>query len=319
MRLTEYRCPWTQQPQAGAGVAWADAITRNLVFLAPLSPGLMVDLASGMRVTDTGTGRVVTAKGVYAHFGAATVTVPTAQCPPGIEQTTPVTIAWTEQSIAPSGYSAVMQFRPLPVDGIHPAFVVYRQSTAGGAYAMVVGPRGASPGARFPTEHCSADGLRRYVLRCAGGVGSSARADYALWRDGRAIASVAPNPLSHYGGGEFSIGSREGGADKFEGALGNVHIWSRALTDAEAVRWSADEFCTREPQRIWVPRASAPVLPGAITLSAGALVYKPAAAPADLKLYLTAAGALVARTAPAAGERPITLGAGGAWQAGAAA
>lgn len=87
-----------------------------------------------------------------------------------------------------------------------------------------------------------------------------------------------------------------------------------ALSDLSGNPWSLFK-----PRGIRVPQSAASGLQSALVLSDGALSYKPAAAPGDLKLYLTPTGAQVARTAPSAGDRLLTIDASGAWQAGAPA
>lgn len=261
MGIWDSRSPRIWQPQDGADIAWGLPITRGLAFLAPLGPadGLK-NLVANKQGTRTGltTRQASSRGGVYPVFGSSDNAGFDAI--PGINGTTPVTIAWTQQvtSIV-NGYPNVMAWTPtgatyrfLVICGPSPSYYFCAGPMNGGSSAA------AWDGAIGP----SAVGRHNnFVLQLKAGTDSADRTTMELFRDGVKITrDAAVTSFGVDSTSEFRIGNRSGG-DGFQGLLGNFHIWKRVLTDSEARDWTLNPFITRAPipRRIWVATAASGV------------------------------------------------------------
>ncbi len=262
--------PWTRQPQGAAGVDWGNSITSGLQLLAPLNPGRgFVDLVSGRSLTKTGAltaapsslGLYPTfANGSYVDFDAALR---------GVTNTTPTTIAWTQEPRSTSAYSALLNWR---VSGSANTFLVY-QAAADANYYFNLGLQTGSAsdistfgGALGAVTNNRAD---RFCLILPSGTNSPNIAGVALYRNGLLIARAGGASGNQFGASTATgarIGALLNGTDPFEGLIGNFHIWGRALAGNEAEAWTRNPFVTQIPLRIPIPTAAAAA--GAPTITA---------------------------------------------------
>lgn len=237
--------PWNRQPQTPALVDWSNPINKGLVFCAPLSPASgLFDIALGQKPTRTGmVTPASTENGLYYNFGTSNY-VDYPIVPKAITTTTPCSIAWTQEPRSPSSYSTILHAN---FGSGTSAFIIYEGSDS--SYQMAIGPRSGGFVAVFSTGIPVNNQLDKFCLLMSAGPNSSDRATFRLFRNGVEISQTAPQVFGGYTGATMRIGAREGGADPFEGIIGNLHIWSRVLTDTEAKQWCANEFMTLAPIR----------------------------------------------------------------------
>lgn len=248
---------WRSQPPSG-GINWGHPRARDLVFFAPLglSHGLR-DLVTGQVLTRTGLTSSVNSGGVTSHlFGSSSYA--DFSKPAGISQDTPFTIAWTQDPISATGYHTIFVCN-FGTAGTHNQFVVY-QSSSDSAYNFVVGPRGTGGSSanspRFSTLGTTVNGQRdRFVLQVLAGPQSLTTSNYILWRNGQRFTAGSTASLGGVTAAIARIGARDTGADPFEGALQDMRLWSRVLTDPEAEAESRFERAAElyEPRKIWLP------------------------------------------------------------------
>ena len=252
---------WTRQPQGAVSVDWSNPITTKLAFCAPLNAGTAAyDLVTGQMLTRTGALTATSSpNGVYPSFsGTSYLDVPRNLV--GITQTTPVSFAWTQYPIGTTGDNSVLNWKPV---GATNSFLIY-ESAGSEPYYFVVGPRngGFLQVARFsnsigPTTN---NVLNRYCVIVPNGTVDASTAK--LFRDGVEILSTTSGSTNSLGAATadiFRIGAVETGAAPFEGLLGNVHMWGRALSRNEAIAWTQNEFSTLAPLRrpVFAPSAAA--------------------------------------------------------------
>lgn len=248
--------PWTRQPQAPVRINYGNSLAQGLVFCAPLSLGdRLRDLASQQTATATGlSSYAANRNGVYPVFGSSNYA--DFAVPANIDNTSPATIAWSQEPRSTSGYSTVLDIK---VSGASYSFAIY-QSATDSSYYFAVGMR-ASTAILFSSVGAVTNNVvDRYVLQCAGGLTSQTASQYVLWRNGVKLTTAATTAFGISATSGFRVGALLGSAgDPFEGLLGDVSIWRRVLTDTEAVAWSGNPWQLLAPvtRRIWVPQSGA--------------------------------------------------------------
>jgi len=250
--IEQERRAWKRQPQTRQRLNPASPYFAGLLFHAPLHPGWgMLDLVSGAPCTKTGLGTsAATPAGVMPVFGSGSYADFTA--PAAFDGSLPFTIAWVQQPISPVGYSTVLDIKP-PVNAAN-SFLIY-QSASDAIYQFVVGPRdGGGKGAQFATGLQTDRLLDVYVLVAPAGMASTT-SQYALYRNGVRQAPAVANPA--FGAANtagFRIGTYLGGSgDPFEGCLGGVTIWQRALDDRAASAWLPAKLYSPRRTRRYIP------------------------------------------------------------------
>jgi hypothetical protein len=245
----------TRQPHGVVRIDWGAALSRQLAFCAPLNPGGgLQDIVGGQLGSRTGlAAQSVQPNGVYPLFGTSNY-LDFARNVRGVTDTTPTTIAWTQTPVSPAGYSTVLQWKPT---GGTNNFLIY-QAASDATYYFTAGPNSVGGGASFSSQIGAQTGGRtdRYVLILPEGAQIGAdRSKYVLFANGVRLTTAT---TAAYGGSTsdaFRFGATTGGSDVFEGALGNLHIWGRALSDTEGAAWSrpGGEFlCYAPSRRVWV-------------------------------------------------------------------
>lgn len=265
---------WRSQPPSG-GINWGHPRARDLVFFAPLglSHGLR-DLVTGQSFTRTGLTTTASSGGIASPlFGTSSYADFTR--PAAITEFTPFTLAWTQEPISATGYHTIINVN-FGTAGLHNQFVVY-QASSDSAYNFVVGPRGtggSSAGSpRFDVVGLTTNRQRnRFVLQALAGSQSLSTSNYVLWRDGVRLTTTATASLGAATAALARIGARDAGADPFEGAIQDMRMWARVLTDPEAEAESRFERAAElyEPRKIWLPVSTAT---GAYTLTADAASF----------------------------------------------
>lgn len=253
MALIQYAAPWDRQPQEGVDLDRGGEFFNNLVVAAPFNPSLpMRDLVSGRSITATGLGsRIVTANGLYHSFGSSNY-ADLPQPPEITSGTQPITIAWTQQPVATSGYSTILTWK---VSGAAKPFLIY-QSATDAAYYFSVGPRdGAGNAVKFGAAvgAVTNGALDKFLLVCLGGVSSTNASDYVLYRNGEAFTSADKAAFGNSSSTAFRVGATETGGDPFEGAIGDFCIWNEAFGAEKAQRYQNFQWRLYAPQAILVP------------------------------------------------------------------
>lgn len=208
----------------------------------------MRDLVSGAAVTKTGlaASSAVTISGgqLLPLFGTGNYA--DLQQPARITSgTQPVTIAWVQEPRSPSAYNALLNWK---ISGAANSFAIY-QATADAGYYFAIGPRsGGSVQLLYASIGATTNGaLDVFVLVCRGGLNSTTASDYTLYRNGVVIASSGTTNFGANSASVFRVGALDSGGDPFEGAIGDLHVWSRGLNDAEARSWTQNRFQTLKP------------------------------------------------------------------------
>lgn len=208
----------------------------------------MRDLVSGAAVTKTGlaASSAVTISGgqLLPLFGTSNYA--DLQQPARITSgTQPVTIAWAQEPRSPSAYNALLNWK---ISGAANSFAIY-QATADAAYYFAIGPRsGGSVQLLYGAVGATTSGAQDlFLLVCRGGLNSTTASDYTLYRNGVVIASSGTTNFGANSASVFRVGALDSGGDPFEGAVGDFHVWSRGLNDAEARSWTQNRFQTLKP------------------------------------------------------------------------
>jgi hypothetical protein len=246
----------TRQPQGAVRVNWGSSLSRALAFCAPLNPGGgFQDIAGNQLGVRTGLGsQTVAPNGSYPLFGTGSY-LDFSNNIAGVTGATPVTIAWTQTVRTPLSYSALLNWKP---PGAANTFLIY-QSASDSMYYFVAGLRGGTPVSFSAVVGTQVDGRTdRYALVMSSGVAGAA-ASFALFANGSKLTTAATQGFGANTDAAFRIGARDAGSDPFEGGVGNFHIWTRALSDAEGAIWSTPggEFsCYAPSRRVWVQLAA---------------------------------------------------------------
>lgn len=323
-RVRPVLATWAAQPQEVVGIDWSHPRTDRLCFFMPGGDALgMRDLVRNQLLTLTGLStQILTSEGPTRLFGTSSYADFTA--PPEIGATTPFTVAWSQEARSTSAYSAILNVN---FGSGTNCFAVY-QSSAVAAYYFTAGPRGGGSTAHSWSVALGAvtnNRLDRFVLRAAAGSQSVTGSDWSLFRNGQLVSRGTSTTFSAFTGAAARIGARETGADPWEGAILDMRLWARVLSDDEAARESQVQPAAElyEPRRIWVPVGAAG---GAVDVTPANALHAHAAdvvaltsstllAPADalhahaadsvaltLQVYLAVAEALHAHAA----EEPVT-------------
>ena len=252
-------------------------------------------------------------------FGASNyVDFPTV--PPTIGASTPFTVAWTQEPRATSAYSTILNVN-FGTAGVHNSFVIYL-SAADSSYYFTAGPR--TPGAAHSWATAAGPvtngALDRYVLRGAAGSQSTTGSDWTLYRNGIIVARGTSTTYGANTAGGFRIGALLGATDVFEGLIGEMRLWSRALSDqemaAESTLLGSMELYAPLARRVFVGAAGGAALQGAGTAAAtgqGTLTVTSQLAgtgttPATGSGTLTAQAALASQaSATASGQGTLTV------------
>lgn len=228
------------------------------MFLAPLGAGESFrDLVSQKPGSRTGlTARKLLKDGSsFPLFGTSNyLDLPNI---PGLTGSMPLTIAWTQQADGTSAYSNILVWKP---EGASNSFGIFL-SASDPSYYFTAGPRGG-PVAAFNTGALTDGVPDNYVLLILSGTDTSATGAgdgfYRLFRNGVEVSRDSNSSTSPFSSAVFRLGALEDTSNPFEGAIGNLHIWRRALTASEAIAWSKNPYITRlaygAPR--WIPASS---------------------------------------------------------------
>lgn len=243
------RFPWKSQPQVPVGIDWSNPLTKGLDFCAPLSPqsGLF-DLVQNQRGTRTGMGTMAANEnGLYYNFSTSNYLDFTSR-PKNIGATTPFTIAWTQEPRSTTGFSTIININ-LGTPATHNSFLIYQTVTADSPARFTAGPRvaGGAHSWSASVDVLVNNRLDKFVLICAGGSQSITGSDYTLYRNGILMSRGGSVNFAANTAACFRIGALDNAGDPWEGIIGNVHIWSRVLTETEAISWSDNEFTCLQP------------------------------------------------------------------------
>lgn len=269
--------PWTQQPQTPVGVNWSNPITQRLLLSALPNAFDGRNLVNGKSLTRTGALAAAVGKdGVYPTFATGNyVDFDAGIC----SNTNPTTIAWTQEPQATSNYSAILQWK---ATGATNPFLIYTSATdVNYQFVAGVGNGSFNLNKRFGVGLVTNKVADRFCLILPSG--TSTAADSILYRNGALVDSLsvaAPQTFGSSTANVSRIGALSTAGDPFEGLLGNVNVWGRALTETEAAAWTRNPWQLFAPQQIIIPTPAAagythPTLSAATALEIGATSFKP--------------------------------------------
>lgn len=287
------KLPWGVLPRASSGINWGHPRSRNLCFFAPLRDAYgATDLYSRQLFTTTGLGtRVFTKGGAGLLFGTSNYA--DFVRPSEIGPDTPFTVAWTQEARSTSGYSTVLNVN-FGTATVHYQFVIYQGVTVD-AYSFSAGPRLSNGAHSWATAigTVTNNRLDRFVLRATAGSQSLTSSDFTLWRNGVLIAQNTKTTYSVNQTAGARIGARADGAgDPWEGAILDMRMWSRILSDDEAARESTQEFVGElyTPQYLWVVPSTGGGTTYTITPSGG-IVFGGDGSEVNTKVFAPSGGA----------------------------
>lgn len=244
---------WINQPVGPAPINWGHTRAEGLVFFAPLNAAHgTLDLVGTQIGTRTGLEALASTEGAdYLHFGTSNYAdYPTV--PPQIGATTPFTIAWTQDARATAGASTILQIN-FGTAGTHKRFLIY-QSASDANYYFSAGPQtGAASANLWNSIGAVANDRRdRFCLTVNSG---SQSASMVLYRNGAAVSISGATTFANDTAAGFRVGALSTAADPWEGAIGDLRMWSRVLSDTEQERESTQLGAMElyAPRRIWVP------------------------------------------------------------------
>lgn len=248
------KLPWGVLPRASSGINWGHPRSRNLCFFAPLRDAYgATDLYSRQLFTTTGLGtRAFTKGGAGLLFGTSNYA--DFVQPSEIGPNTPFTIAWTQEARSTSSYSTILNVN-FGTAGTHNGFLIY-EGTVADVYRMSAGPQAVGGAHSWATAigAVTNNRLDRFVLRAAAGSQSTTGSDFTLWRNGVLISRDSSSSFATNTSAGAKIGTRIGGTpDPWEGAILDMRMWARVLSDDEAARESTQEFVGElyTPQYLW--------------------------------------------------------------------
>lgn len=246
-------------PIGPVGINWGHSRAVGLEFFAPLSAAHdLRDLVREQRATRTGLEDIIPDQSGALHhlFGSSNYAV-FPEVPSAIGTTTPFTFSWTMEPRATSGYSTVVEIQ-FGTPAADTTFIVYL-AASDTPYYFSAGPRSTAQTWSTSIGAVTNDRLDRYVLRSSGGPLSTTTANWSLYRNRELVTIGSTAALSPNTAATFEVGGRNGGADPFEGLLGDLRLWSRVLSDDEAEQESTIDGALElyAPRRIWVPGAAA--------------------------------------------------------------
>lgn len=248
-------------PVGGHRINRAHPRAQGLCFFAPLRDAYgLVELHSGQMMAPTGlSSRLVTLAGSALSFGTSSYADFTP--PPQIGANTPFTVAWTQEARSTSGYSTILNVN-FGTAGAHNGFLIY-EGTVADVYRMSAGPQAVGGAHSWATAigAVTNNRLDRFVLRAAAGSQSTTGSDFTLWRNGVLISRDSSSSFAANTSAGAKIGTRMGGApDPWEGAILDMRLWARVLSDDESANESQQARVGElyEPLRIWIPAYVAP-------------------------------------------------------------
>lgn len=256
----------TSQQNSVPRVNWSNPITRGLVSLFPLGPEDLGtrDIVKNLLVTRTAPSPFIptpSKNGIFlAHQSGSRLDFTP---PDGVTSTTPVTFCWIQEGRLVSGDSTVLSWK---APGATYSFLIY-QHASNAAYYFVVGVRNSSSQISFGAATGPLTNFKSntFVLVLENGMDS--KVGVRLWRDGVELAGVDPGAGSNFAQSTVAvakIGNLSGNNSGFDGLLGNVGIFNRALTPAEAASLSSNTWQLYESDRTdWIPTSVA----GTITVN----------------------------------------------------
>jgi hypothetical protein len=250
--------PWDSQPQDAPSVDWSDPLNAGLAFCAPLSAATGArDIVQNQTATRTGTQTLqANSYGVFESFASGRyLSFP--RKPIGIGPTTPATIAWTQEPRSTSAYSAVVNLQ-VGTPGTDNSVLVYT-SASDATFYFAAGPRRGGGAHKWSAAvGASTNNVRdAFVLVASAGLIDTTGSNWVLYRNGALVAREASTNFGANASDGFVVGALIAGTDPYEGLIGDLHIWSRALGEGEARKWSANVNSTYERHRISIPVAAA--------------------------------------------------------------
>lgn len=290
--------PETRQPAGPVPINWGHPSTKGLVFLASLGAGEgFYDLVSKKPGTRIGlTSRKLIKNGSSLPvFGTSNyLDLPNIS---GLTGSMPLTIAWTQQADGTSSYSNILAWKP---EGASNSFAIFL-AASDPSYYFTAGPRGGSV-ASFATGALTDGVLDNYVLLILSGTDTIPTGPgdgfYRLFRNGVEVSRTSNSSTSSFSSAVFRLGALEDGSNPFEGAIGNLHIWRRALTASEAIAWSKNPYITRlvygAPR--WIPASSGT---NTYTINpSGAVAFSGASALLRTRAYVPSGSVVFSGTSP---------------------
>jgi hypothetical protein len=237
----------TRQPQGPARINWSHPLARGLRFYAPLNAAGLIDVVSGSFGTKTGlTDKEVVGQDLLPKFSSSNyVDFPS---PVGINGSTPITIAWS-QKLTGAGDSAVLTWTPT---GASAQFTIYEYNASN--YFLSGGATGSSSWSFNDAGTLVANRVEHYVVILPNGTDGSGSLAKA-YRNGIDLGTPAGTSLGFTASSNVRIGAFGNAGSPFVGGLGNLHIWARALSSAEALQWTrlGEQYQVVAPsRRVWV-------------------------------------------------------------------
>ena len=244
---------------------WANPITSNLLFHAPLTQESgLIELVSGTMLSITGSSStLVTTSGSKLSYSNGTYI--TGKAPSDLDGALPITIMWTQlpTAVSSTGYSAVLDIMPSK-NAINSILVLEANNSS---YQLAVGIRdggGANKQATFPVGNITPGIYDTYILILPFGVNTTA-SQFILYRNNARVAN--PIFFGAFGNATGLSGIRIAevlgttGNNQFIGSISNVTIWQRQLSNSEALLLSAFPWLLYKSNRYNIP-----IIISAITL-----------------------------------------------------
>ena len=284
--------PRVRQPQTVVGVDGANPLARDLILSLPLSPGTGYKSLGrdGRTGTPTAVTSTATPQGTAAKFaGAGYINL---GATPLMDAATPFTLALYETVDVASGFAGMVGFalsngkQWLWIRGSDPAYRCAMGPTGGGA------PNFASAGPQTAGEKI------RWLV--TGSLGMGAGTGMRVWANGVEQTFSATNfgaisATSNYIGWD-------GADDKWQGAIQDVNLWGRVLTDDEIAR------CFANPYQLFAPEEESTYFPSGG--SSAAIAASSSASPQSSSALSTAIALAASSAAKPASTSALSVGVG---------
>ena len=177
-----------------------------------------------------------------------------------LASTDPFTLMWTERATNTGAYRGLFVFSP---SGTAQKFIVLRDDTDVNYRYLTASICNVGACVRFATVPTLAAGVavdRTYFLIGRGGMGSTTLSQFDVWGQETIVTpypASAGNPLGSFTGGQNYIGW-DSVDNKWNGAIGNVRLWTRVLFLNEIKRLFVDGMAGVMRPRALFPSSAAP-------------------------------------------------------------
>lgn len=302
----------TRQPRGLAPIDWGNPITQNLILSLPLSAGsgYRSSTRSVRQGVPTAVASTVTLQGTAANFvGTGFIDL---GATPFINSARPFTLALYETVGIASALATLCGFALSNGQ----QWVWVRGTNV--SYNSAAGPAPSIP-INFTSAGAQTAGEKiRWLVTGTDGMGAGT--GMRMWANG-VEQNGAGTTFGSVAASTNYIGW-DGSNDKWQGAIQDVNLWGRVLSDAEIAAYFANpnQVYAPEPRRLWLGVAAAGGATHATTGALGASVATIAGTASHLILHAST-GALIAPSAAVAGTatRITAHPSSGALAAGAAA